>query len=230
MHIQPHYPDENCVLYNADCRRVLPYLGVYDLLLTDPPYGINRDKGMGGGGFCGEKKYQRRPRKYAGEWDSDRPPRSVIELAMESARTHIIWGGQFFANMLSTQGKWLFWDKQQTMHSFGAGELAWTDLPGTAIRKFTLSMNKINGRKENGLHPTQKPVDLMRWCLSLVPNALSVIDPVAGSGSTGVACKLEGRKVVMVESSTEYCDIAAKRLEETEFDFEKALDAFLTAS
>lgn len=98
------------------------------------------------------------------------------------------------------------------MPSYGDGELAWTDLSGDAAKKFTLGLNGIIARGETGLHPTQKPVALMRWCLSLVEDAETVLDPFAGSGTTGVACKLEGRKATLIEISEAYCESAANRL------------------
>lgn len=209
---RPYYQDALITIYNADCRQVLPFLPKFDLLLTDPPFGINRDKGFGVGGTGKNGAPRQCVKRYKGRWDSERPSRSAIEAAVDAADKRIIWGGQFFADVLPVRGKWLWWDKQQTMPSYGDGELAWTDLSGDATKKFTLGMNGIIARGETGLHPTQKPVALMRWCLSLVEDAKTVLDPFAGSGTTGVACKLEGRKATLIEISEEYCEKAAKRL------------------
>ena len=70
----------------------------------------------------------------------------------------------------------------------------------------------MGDKKEFRVHPTQKPVALMRWCLSLVPDAETILDPFAGSCTTGVAAKLEGRKSVLIEISEKYCEAGAKRL------------------
>jgi DNA modification methylase len=64
---------------------------------------------------------------------------------------------------------------------------------------------------ESKMHPTQKPLSLMRWCLKWT-DAQTIIDPFAGSGTTLLAAKLEGRKAVGIEISEEYCEIAANRL------------------
>jgi len=73
-------------------------------------------------------------------------------------------------------------------------------------------MSRVEAHKNGKSHPTQKPLALMRWCLSMAPDAETVLDPFAGSGTTGVACKLEGRKATLIEISEEYCEKAAKRL------------------
>jgi DNA modification methylase len=66
--------------------------------------------------------------------------------------------------------------------------------------------------QHNSGHPTEKPISLIRWCLSMAPTAQTVLDPFAGSGTTGVACKLEGRKAILIEANERYCEIAAERL------------------
>ena len=66
--------------------------------------------------------------------------------------------------------------------------------------------------EKHRVHPTQKPLALMRWCLQFAPDAKTIIDPFAGSGTTLLAAKLEGRIAVGIEISEEYCEIAANRL------------------
>ena len=85
-------------------------------------------------------------------------------------------------------------------------ELAWTnfDMPCKAI-------DLPVGKHDTG-HPTQKPLALMRWCLSFVPDATTILDPFMGSGTTLVAAKLEGRRAIGIEISEKYCEIAAERL------------------
>ena len=68
-----------------------------------------------------------------------------------------------------------------------------------------------SGDYRDKVHPTQKPAALMKWCLGLLPEAKTVLDPFAGSGTTGVACKLEGRKAVLIEISEAYCEKAVRR-------------------
>jgi len=94
-----------------------------------------------------------------------------------------------------------------------SAELAWTnfDKPVKTFR------GKV-GKHDHG-HPTQKPEELFRWCLSFAPDAETILDPFAGSGTTGVAAKLEGRKATLIELNERYCETAANRLEQGVFEF-----------
>jgi len=205
----------DCTLYRGDCMEVLPTLGKICAILTDPPYGIGRDKGMGRGGKGKNNAPRRCVKIYQGDWDFERPPPEVFWLIQRISGNQIIWGGQFFADLLPARGKWLWWDKLQTMPSYGAGEMAWTSLDGDAIRKFELGLNGIIARGETGLHPTQKPVALMRWCLQQLPSDVrTVCDPFMGSGTTGVACVKEGKNFIGIDRERRYFDIACKRVED----------------
>jgi DNA modification methylase len=201
----------DATLYLGDCLEILPTLGRVDAVVTDPPYGIGQDKGMRGGGYCGKTGKPRTPRQHFGAWDSEAP--KVAHLLTAAPRA-IIWGGQYFAHELPKGNFWLVWDKQQTMPSYGDGELAWTNLDGNTLRKFTLASNAIIARGETGLHPTQKPAALMRWCLGFVPDARTILDPFMGSGTTGVAALQLGRKFIGIELDPGYFDIACRRIEE----------------
>jgi DNA modification methylase len=201
-------------LYLGDCRDVLPTLGKVDAVVTDPPYGIKRDKGMGGGGFGKGGARRRRVKVYQGEWDKLAPKQIVSQIAQQWPS--IIWGGQFFADVLPSNGKWLFWDKLQTMPSYGDGEMAWTSLSGAAVKKYTLGLNGIIARGETGLHPTQKPVSLMQWCLGFLQDAETILDPFMGSGTTGVAAVQMGRKFIGIEREPKYFDIACRRIEQAQ--------------
>ena len=201
----------------GDCLTIMPTLGRFDAVVTDPPYGIKMDRGVGTGGFSGFGDGARRARhvkRYAGGWDGDRPPGRAFDLITESADTHIIWGGQFFADLLPPQGKWLFWDKVQTMPSFGDGELAWSSLPGEAVKQFTYNGSGLHAKEKIRVHPTQKPVALMEWCLGFLPDAKTILDPFMGSGTTLVACQRMGRHGTGIELDPDYFDIACRRVDE----------------
>ena len=201
----------DAVLYLGDCREILPTLGKVDAVVTDPPYGIGRDKGFGSGGAGKNGAPRKHVKKYAGGWDDERPEMARI---LENANWSIVWGGQFFAASLPVGGKWLWWDKLQTMPSFGDGEMAWTNLPGNAIKKMALSINGVIARGETGLHPTQKPVELMQWCLENLPDdAVIICDPFMGSGSVGVAAVKMGKTFIGIEREPQYFEIACKRID-----------------
>ena len=184
MPFKPYYKDNAVTIYNADCRQVLPHLPKFDLLLTDPPYG-HGDKWQGGT-WGAASMY-----KDAMKWDSETPSEETIATVLDSAQSGIIWGGNYFR--LPPSRCWLSWEKSSRMDTLADFELAWTsmDRPCKAKRED----RNPDGKR---VHLTQKPLSIMRWCLSLVPDAVTVLDPFAGSGTTGVACKLEGRKAVLI--------------------------------
>lgn len=203
---QPFYKDDRCTIYNADCRKVLPWLERFDLLLTDPPYGI----GYGGkknsvGGT--EGRARNGWRTWETDWDEAPPPAWLIQMIQDSAATAIVWGGNYYS--LPPSMGWLVWDKKQREFSLADAELAWTNRE-KAVRCFDYSRGEA--AKDGRVHPTQKPLALMQWCLGLVPDAATVLDPFMGSGTTLLAAKLEGRTAVGIEINEAYCEAAADRL------------------
>jgi DNA modification methylase len=198
----------------GDCAEVMQELDLFDLLLTDPPFGIDRDKGMGAGGWGLTGSRTNSLRKYQGDWDSQRPDPKVIRAALALASVHIIWGGQFFADILPAQGKWLFWDKCQTMPSFGDGELAWTSLDGNAVKQFTYNGNGLQAKEKDRFHPTQKPIALMEWCLGFAPQAQTILDPFGGSGSTAVAAQRMGKCCTIIERDPDHFQTMCRRVDE----------------
>lgn len=219
---KPYYSHAGITIYHGDCREILPSLPKCDLLLTDPPYGIKQASGMGGGGYDGfGKQIKRQPREYAGRWDDQRPDSGTLRCVLASAPTAIIWGGNYFTDSLPLGKKWLVWDKCQTMPSYSDAELAWTSLPGIALKMFRLNGSGLMAVEQDRWHPTQKPLALMKWCLSLFPSAKTVLDPFLGSGTTLVAAKAMGMTGAGIEAEEKYCEIAAKRLSQEVFDFKE---------
>jgi len=181
---------------------ILPALGKVDAVVTDPPYGIGEDRGR----FRDRKGGAHRVLKNL-RWDSERPSEKVFLKMQDASKNQIIWGGNYFADLLPASKGWLYWDKLMG-GDFADGELAWTSLD-RALRKFT-RCNKNHGKQ----HPTQKPVALMEWCLSFLPDAETILDPFMGSGTTGVACVNLGRKFIGIEKEPEYFDIACQRIQD----------------
>lgn len=203
------------LLIEGDCREVMAVLPKVDAVLTDPPYGIGQDKGIGGGGRNGTGRCARTPKRYAGTWDAARVPAETIRALVASGSAAIIWGGQFYADVLPMQGKWLFWDKLQNMPTYGDGELAWTNLQGSAVKMFA-AHNGAGGfaMQMPRHHPTQKPVALMEWCLGFLPDAITILDPFMGSGTTLVACQRLGRQGIGIELDPGYFDVACRRVQD----------------
>ena len=215
----PFYQDSLVTLYRGDCEAILPSLPKADLLLTDPPYGIGRCRGMGGGGRSKLTGMPRTHRTYEGGWDKGRPSKAVFDLLLASALRHIIWGGNYFSDFLPVNKQWLVWDKETTMPSYSDAELAWTSLRLSTVKMFRYCGNGFQAKEKERVHPTQKPVALFGWCLELEAPVKSVIDPFAGSGTTGRACKDRGIKCTLIEREESYCEIAARRCQQEVLNF-----------
>jgi DNA modification methylase len=206
---------EGVEVYLGDCRTILPMLPRADACITDPPYGIKQDRGMGGGGYDGfGKGMKRQPNDYDGQWDRERPSRETFTAILKAASKHIIWGGNYFSDYLPVSQKWLWWDKMQTMPTYSDGELAWTNLDGASTKKFVYNGSGLLAREQDREHPTQKPVELMKWCLGFLPDARTILDPMMGSGTTGVAATKLGRKFIGIERVPAYYEISLRRISE----------------
>lgn len=200
-------------LWHGDCREILPTLPQFDLVLTDPPYVISADKGAAVGGTDASGRYVRRPKQYEGGWDAERPTAEEFAAILGSAKAAVIWGGNYFSDLLPQGGRWMFWDKLNSMPSYSDGEIAWTSLGGVVVKKFTQCNNGLASLRDGErCHPTQKPVNLIEWCLSFAPNALTVCDPYMGSGTTGVACAQMGKAFTGIERERKYFDAACERI------------------
>jgi site-specific DNA-methyltransferase (adenine-specific)/modification methylase len=213
-----HYREGNdIVLLHGDCQKILPLFKPksFELVLTDPPYGVKRDKGFEGfEGFGGFGKPIKRIRHEDDNWDSERPPVECFNSILNLGQLSIIWGGNFFADLLPRSTHWIFWDKLQTMPTFGDGELAWTNSTRKSVKKITVEWNGLLGKEKERYHPTQKPLDLMLWCIEQYNKNKgdTILDPFLGSGTTLVAAKQLGRKAVGIELEKKYLDITIERL------------------
>jgi DNA modification methylase len=218
--LQSYYQHAGITIYHGDSREILPALPRADLVLTDPPYGIGMAKGVGGGGYGGFGKMKRRPRSYEGEWDDERPAEDLLRQVAAAGEVAIIWGGQYFADVLPMGKKWLVWDKQQSMPSYSDAELAWTSLPGVALKMFRQCGAGMMAAERDRYHPTQKPVALIKWCIRQAPDDCKlVLDPFMGSGTTLVAAKDLRLSAIGIEREERYCEVAATRLSQEVLEF-----------
>lgn len=125
----PYYEEPGITIFHADCRDILPHLPKVDLVLTDPPYGVNMSEGFGG---FGEPIARR---QYPDQWDESRPHSDTFKLILSKCQSAIIFGGNFFADVLPQSMHWLVWDKLNTMPIFGDCELAWTNINRKSVKK-----------------------------------------------------------------------------------------------
>lgn len=200
-----YYRDDHITIYHGDCREIAPTLSDFDALISDPPYGIGYCHGARKGGAIMGTDCQ------AIEGD-DQPFDPAPWLLYPVV---ILWGGNHFASRLPDSPCWLVWDKRDGIPSNDQAdcEMAWTNLRGVARLK-TRYWNGAQAKEkdEKRVHSNQKPLDLMKWCISLAGTPKSIIDPFMGSGSTLRAAKDMGLTAVGIEIDERHCESAAKRM------------------
>ena len=204
----------DATLYLADCMDVLPTLGKVDAVITDPPYGIGETGKNSRQKAPGLSRLGTRTRIVNYEpmnWDDATPDEQTIAMIRAAGKWQALFGGNYFG--LPASSCWLVWDKLNT-GDFADCELVWTNWP-IAVRRIQWRWNgMIRQGNEERFHPTQKPLEVMKWVIKLCPAAQSVIDPFCGSGTTGVACAQMGRAFIGIEREKKYFDIACKRIEQ----------------
>jgi DNA modification methylase len=190
----------DCTLYLGDCLEVMKDMPdkLVDAVITDPPYGLG-DK-MHGGTWGADEKYNQMR-----QWDQKENQKAINKILKLQIET-IIWGGNYYT--LPKTRCWFIWDKPQlnTMSDF---EMAWTNLDMPCKRY------KSNRSWSGRIHPTEKPINLMGWCLQFIKGNV-VFDPFMGSGTTGVACVQTGRKFIGIEIDEKYFNIAVKRIKDAQ--------------
>jgi site-specific DNA-methyltransferase (adenine-specific)/modification methylase len=210
------------ILYRADCMEVLPLIVKVDAVITDPPYGIgesskkvkSRQRGGNLGKLLGSKSTAMADQKDYGDfdWDQKPPAPELIAALREMSDWQAFFGGNYFP--LPPTSCWLVWDKLNGANDFADCELAWTNWP-KAVRRLQWRWNgMIRQGNEERYHPTQKPLEVMKWVIDLCPKAGTVFDPFMGSGTTGVAAIQLGRKFIGIERDERYFEIACKRIEQ----------------
>lgn len=166
-----------------------------DMVMTDPPYGINAEKMTMG---TGKRDFHR-----GKDWDLERPD---ISIAFDIAPLVCIWGGNYFADKLPISNDWLIWHKKNDGLSFSECEMAWTNF-GVNCRHISHHWGK-----EKKQHITMKPLSVIAWAIERAKEkAMLIVDLFGGSGSTLIACEQLGRTCYMMELDPKYCDVILQR-------------------
>jgi site-specific DNA-methyltransferase (adenine-specific) len=199
--VKPYYQHAGITIYHADCHEIVPSLPIsdIDLVLTDPPYGMNYD--------TDGSRFTLGGRSFPPVIGDDKPfdPSFLLRF-----RNLVLWGFNHFPDFLKAGGAFV-WIKRSdaALGKFlSDAEIAWNS-SGCGVYAYRDTSFPISA---NRFHPTQKPVGLMAWCLGFYPTAQTILDPFMGSGTTLIAAKNAGKQVIGIEIEERYCEIAAKRL------------------
>lgn len=224
MQVKPYFTDGTVTIYHGDCAVIAPQLGAFDLLCTDPPYGIGeaRGKNKSRGRVVVDKRTSHKRAKAqsrdygVSDWDDAPPSQELLAMLRDKAQWQCIFGGNYF--VLPPSSCWLVWDKENGETDFADCELAWTNYTRAVRRKryqwHGMLRGGVSGKlAEPRYHPTQKPLAVMSWAIGLCPERpTTLIDPFMGSGTTLRAAKDLGVRAVGIEAEERYCEIAARRM------------------
>lgn len=194
-------------IINADCMDILKWLPdkCIDLVLTDPPYGINVSNNIG------RRKGDKHSDYKKCDWDNEAPKKEVFNEIIRVSKNQIIWGANHFINNIPFNSScWLVWDKLFSEDvSFASCELAYTSFK-SVVKRYRLSSQQGIER----FHPTQKPLKLFEMILRDYSNENDLIlDCFSGSGTTAVACHNLKRRFICIEKDYDYWKASVKRLE-----------------
>lgn len=224
--MKSYYQDGIVTIYHGDCREILPSLSDIDLILTDPPYGISANV-KGESSRRGEREFKGmvvKPKDWRVIEGDDQPFDPAPFLVYPEV---VLFGANHFCSKLPDASCWIVWDKREGGKSDDNAdcELAWTNFKGPARLYHHLWRGWMRAGRENiaisgdKLHPFQKPVGLMKFCLKFSKTTGIVCDPFMGSGTTLLAAKESGREAVGIEIDERDCEIAARRMSQGVLEF-----------
>lgn len=206
-----------CQLWLGDCRKILPTLAGIYAIVSDVPYGMdyrpNDYLSKNNGHLLGGVVKRRFNEKIQG----DNEPFSPAHLLTYPKLA--LFGAHHYADKLPPSRGWLFWDKKPGGgfdNDFSDGDLIWTnqDKPLRVFRYLWQGAIRQRGDNAPHLHPTEKPVALIKWIIEQldIPAGAVICDPYMGSGTTGVACAELGYDFVGIEILPKYFKPAKERI------------------
>ena len=209
-----YYQDESITIYHGDCREIVPELGRFDLLLTDPPYELTAT-----GGGIGAK------RAYLASIDGSLDGGFDIAILDSCANWFCFCSKTQLIRLLVEASKknWAFitWNKPNPTPLCSSNYLPDVEYiihsyqPGRLFGEYADKSRFIVHPAEKNCfeHPTVKPLPVVSKLIALGSQpGDTILDPFAGSGTTGRAAKDLGRKAVLIEIEERYCEIAARRM------------------
>lgn len=207
--------------YLRDCMEAMAEFPdkFFDLAVVDPPYGIDYTGVKNPTEIKGKKKKKNYKTNENGKkWDNERPSNEYFIEVKRVSKNQIIWGGNYFADLLEPKKGWIFWDKKivnSSTECFSDGELAWTSFD-CILKKFTYDWVGFgylnNPQKEKKIHPTQKPVALYDWIFANYAKAgQKILDTHLGSGSSRIAANKAGLDFWGYELDADYFAAHEKR-------------------
>jgi len=216
-----NYRSGNILLINADCMEVMKHIrdGEFELSCVDPPYGIQQSQ------YAGKKAGKQWGTMKAAfgdythkKWDAAIPDAEYFAELRRVSRNQIIWGANYMTEHIPASMGWIYWDKNNPNTKYSDGELAYTSF-NRALRSFSFTWNgMLQGnmkKKEDRIHPTQKPQMLYSWLLqNYATKGDKILDTHGGSMSSVLACIEQGFDIVCLEIDKEYYELGVKRVEE----------------
>lgn len=207
----------NATLYLGDCLPIMEGMkeNEVDAVVTDPPYGL----GEAAGKNESRGKLAKATMFTSKAWDNSTPNSDIFTHVKRISCYQVIFGGNYFD--LEPTSCWLVWDKVNGDSDFADCELAWTNLK-KAVRlikyRWAGMLQQDMKNKEERVHPTQKPIPVMVWCIGHLPieEDSLILDPFMGSGTTGIAAHKTGHRFIGIEQDEDYFNIACKRIEQAQ--------------
>lgn len=206
----------NATLYLGDAREIVPTMRGVHALISDPPYGINLKTNFADR-KCSRMTEANNYAPIAGD-DVEFDPSHLLSFPVVA-----LFGANYFSPRLPKADQWFVWDKRcgMAVNDMSDAELVW--VKGTSRISTRLLQHMWNGmlkdseRDQRRVHPTQKPVAVMKWIIEQITKPDQIVaDPYMGSGSTGVAAVESGRQFIGCELSPDYFDIACRRIEDAQ--------------
>lgn len=198
---------------NTDCVNFMKSKpdGFYDLAIVDPPYGIDNKKLLSLRGYTGKGcPMNKRMREASSEWDV-KPTAEYFNELFRVSKNQIIWGGNYFTDMLPPTREWLIWNKEKYSFKHSAFEMAWTSFNGVS-KMVKIQHHGFLMKDKIIIHPTQKPVMLYQFILQeYCKKCIKILDTHGGSGSIAIACDMEGFDLDICEIDKKYLDDSIKR-------------------